>query len=407
MSERFAAHKTLVVTLRDETVDLVGYGEVVDVTGPKVTLRVPRAETAVITARLLGEQSVEDLTVEDPPIEDVIELAFASGRRRHDRRPRPRRRPAESGRLRSYAALYLTIGAGVDARAVPVPRRELLLHDRHGHRAGGLSRRVVDDRRSQGGSVGGYTAETFAAYYIVWTLVRNMNIVFTPFGWEERIREGTLSGQLVRPMHPIHYDLGFFAGWKVVVIVLWLPIAAVLTLIFDPELDPRPQQIAVFFVAIWGAYLIRSFLLWMLGMVTFWTTRVSALFEVYFAAELLLSGRVLPLALDAGVGAGPRLLPAVPMDVRLPDHRARRADLGPRAVPRSPGPGGVDRRRRARRAVDVAARRPQVHGGGRMRLAWLFLRVGVMNELHYRANFFIQLLQSLVAIAHRARSCWP
>ena len=79
LSERFAAHKTLVVTLRDETVDLAGYGDVVDVSGPKVTLRVPRAETAVITARLLGEQSVEDLTVEDPPIEDVIELAFASG----------------------------------------------------------------------------------------------------------------------------------------------------------------------------------------------------------------------------------------------------------------------------------------------------------------------------------------
>ena len=46
---------------------------------------------------------------------------------------------------------------------------------------------------SSGGSVEGYTPETFAAYYIVWTLVRNMNIVFTPFGWEERIREGELS----------------------------------------------------------------------------------------------------------------------------------------------------------------------------------------------------------------------
>jgi ABC-2 type transport system permease protein len=34
-----------------------------------------------------------------------------------------------------------------------------------------------------------------------------------------------------------------------------------------------------------------------------------------------------------------------------------------------------------------------------MRLTWQFLRVGVMNELQYRANFFIQLLQSLVAIA--------
>jgi ABC-2 type transport system permease protein len=151
--------------------------------------------------------------------------------------------------------------------------------------------------RQQGGSIGGYTAGTFAAYYIVWTLVRNMNIVFTPFGWEERIREGRLSAQLVRPVHPIHYDLGLFAGWKVVVIVLWVPIAAVLSLIFRPVLDPSIAQVATFAVAIWGAYLIRSLLLWMLGMITFWTTRVSAIFEVYFALELLLSGRLLPVVL--------------------------------------------------------------------------------------------------------------
>ena len=151
--------------------------------------------------------------------------------------------------------------------------------------------------REQGGSVGGYTAGTFAAYYIVWTLVRNMNIVFTPFGWEERIRQGQLSGQLVRPLHPIHYDLAFFAGWKVVVIVLWLPLAAVLSLIFRPELAPRPTQVAAFLVAIWGAYLIRSLLLWMLGMITFWTTRIGAAFEAFFAAELLLSGRLVPIRL--------------------------------------------------------------------------------------------------------------
>lgn len=32
-------------------------------------------------------------------------------------------------------------------------------------------------------------------------------------------------------------------------------------------------------------------------------------------------------------------------------------------------------------------------------LAWTFLRIGVMNELQYRVNFFVQLLQSLVAVA--------
>jgi ABC-2 type transport system permease protein len=119
--------------------------------------------------------------------------------------------------------------------------------------------------------------------------------VFTPYGWEERIRQGELSGHLLRPVHPIHYDLAFFAGWKLVVIVLWLPIAAVLALAFHPELDPTPLQGVVFFVAIWGAYLIRSLNLWLLGMVAFWTTRVSALYEAYFIAELLLSGRLVPM----------------------------------------------------------------------------------------------------------------
>jgi ABC-2 type transport system permease protein len=33
-----------------------------------------------------------------------------------------------------------------------------------------------------------------------------------------------------------------------------------------------------------------------------------------------------------------------------------------------------------------------------LRLGWLFFRIGSMNELQYRANFFIQLLQSAVSV---------
>src|SRR4029077_20281634 len=40
---------------------------------------------------------------------------------------------------------------------------------------------------SHGGSVDGIDAGQFAAYYIVWTLVRTMNIVFTPYGWGGRL----------------------------------------------------------------------------------------------------------------------------------------------------------------------------------------------------------------------------
>src|SRR4029077_21160612 len=98
----------------------------------------------------------------------------------------------------------------------------------------------------QGGSVGGYTPGALAAYYIVWTLVRNINIVFTPYGWEERIREGRLSAQLLRPLFPIVEALAFFLGWKPFVVMLWLPIAAFLALVFHPVLSPSPFAIGVF-----------------------------------------------------------------------------------------------------------------------------------------------------------------
>ena len=151
--------------------------------------------------------------------------------------------------------------------------------------------------RAQGGEVGGYTAGGFAAYYIVWTLVRNMNVGLSPRDWEWRIRNGRLSGELMRPLHPVHNDISFFAGWKLFMIVLWLPLAAVLVYFFKPTLNPTWYQVLAFFFAIWGAYLVRSVMLALLGMVTFWTTRVGAIYDLVFAMELILSGRLVPMPL--------------------------------------------------------------------------------------------------------------
>ncbi len=124
-----------------------------------------------------------------------------------------------------------------------------------------------------------------------------MNIVFTPYGWEERIREGQLSAALLRAMHPIHSDVAQFAGGKVVWVALYLPIGAALTAIFKPAFSVSWLEILVFCFAIWGAYLIRTMLLWLLGMISIWTTRASAAFETFILAESLLSGRLVPLKL--------------------------------------------------------------------------------------------------------------
>ena len=77
LGEQFAAYKTIAVDLLDGAASLEAYGEIVERDGDHVVLRVPKAQTASVTARLLVEQKVADLTVQDPPIEDVIELVFA------------------------------------------------------------------------------------------------------------------------------------------------------------------------------------------------------------------------------------------------------------------------------------------------------------------------------------------
>ena len=77
--QRFSPYKTIVVRLDGGAADLRGYGEVVRAEEGQVTLRIPKAETAAVTGRILADLPVVDLTVEDPPIDDAIEQVFTRG----------------------------------------------------------------------------------------------------------------------------------------------------------------------------------------------------------------------------------------------------------------------------------------------------------------------------------------
>ena len=82
LAERMAPYKVVSVTLRDGAAngDLAPYGEVMsrDDAG-RVRLRVPRAEAPARTARLVADlgDAIADLSLEDPPIEDVIDRVFS------------------------------------------------------------------------------------------------------------------------------------------------------------------------------------------------------------------------------------------------------------------------------------------------------------------------------------------
>ena len=78
LADEFAAYKTIGVVLENGGAPLDAYGEVVEVDGDRISLRVPKTETSRVAARLLADHEVLDLTIEEPPIEDVIESVFAA-----------------------------------------------------------------------------------------------------------------------------------------------------------------------------------------------------------------------------------------------------------------------------------------------------------------------------------------
>ncbi len=79
LSARYSPHQTIGVTLGEPGVDLSGYGEVVSVEDARISIRVAKDQTSAVAARLLAAYEVRDLTIEDPPVEDVIEQVFAAG----------------------------------------------------------------------------------------------------------------------------------------------------------------------------------------------------------------------------------------------------------------------------------------------------------------------------------------
>ena len=80
LADEFAAYKTIGVVLENGNASLDAYGEVIHRDEGRITLRVPKADTSRVAARLLADHEVLDLTIEEPPIEDVIELVFAQSR---------------------------------------------------------------------------------------------------------------------------------------------------------------------------------------------------------------------------------------------------------------------------------------------------------------------------------------
>jgi ABC-2 type transport system permease protein len=149
------------------------------------------------------------------------------------------------------------------------------------------------------GDVGGLTANDFTTYYLTLLIVDNLTSQITVHILAYKIQDGTLSGDLLRPVHPIltHTLISNLAS-KALNLMVLIPIWLALYALFRPDFSgvtPLTLLLAVPVIIVGFAI---SFLLGAaITCVAFWTTRVYALNEFYYALVILFGGLFVPLNL--------------------------------------------------------------------------------------------------------------
>jgi ABC-2 type transport system ATP-binding protein len=83
--ERFSERKLVKLQFESDAPDDLGrFGDVVRREGPWADVKVERAEVARVLAAILDRHAVADVSVEEPPLEEVISRVFEEARAAHD-----------------------------------------------------------------------------------------------------------------------------------------------------------------------------------------------------------------------------------------------------------------------------------------------------------------------------------
>ncbi|MGX9688628.1 ABC transporter permease [Deinococcus wulumuqiensis] len=147
-----------------------------------------------------------------------------------------------------------------------------------------------------GGQIGGYTPQAFAGYFLSTWLVSQLLVVWVGWELDYKIRQGTLSPELLRPLDPLWRDFAAHLTDKAfrlpIMLVLLLVFAALTGAHFTERLWAYP---AVLTLALLGLC-VRFLWEYTLGLLAFWTESSSSFSEVMWLFYAAFGGMFAPLS---------------------------------------------------------------------------------------------------------------
>ena len=152
-------------------------------------------------------------------------------------------------------------------------------------------------RTTSDGELSGYTPSGIAAYFIIGMVVHHLVAAWPMLGWEDRVKNGTLSYLLLRPVDVIHRDIGENFTFKSFTTPVIFATAVVLWIAFGASMHFQLWTfVAALPVILLGAALFFV-VAFALAVAVFYTTQIDAMNTAFFFAMLLFSGQIAPLAL--------------------------------------------------------------------------------------------------------------
>jgi ABC-2 type transport system permease protein len=159
--------------------------------------------------------------------------------------------------------------------------------------------------------VGPFTQRGFVSYFLATLVVRQLTGSWLVWILNGEIRSGALGNRLLKPIHPLLvYSAENLAAIPLRA-SLTLPIALIAVATFEPgALPTSPLLLGVFCLSLLGAWLINFFIMALIGSIAFFLESSTAIFDLWMAAFMLLSGYLIPLELfPPSVRAVTQLLP--------------------------------------------------------------------------------------------------
>jgi len=142
----------------------------------------------------------------------------------------------------------------------------------------------------------GMTPSELTRYFLAVFLVRQLTMVWVIWEFEALVVNGTLSPQLLQPIHPFWRFLVFHltervarAPFAVALMLLWIwafPDAAWL---------PSLADVGLTTLGVLAAFLARFVIQSAVSMIAFWSERASSIEELWFTVYMALSGMLAPL----------------------------------------------------------------------------------------------------------------